>query len=506
MTPTHLQGNVAQRRAAAALVALTCAACATVAGTRQIVSFDAAQRGVEVRDESGELLGTTPFFARIEREHHHELQLVRPGRVDVQHREKFTFRCDYRALSSLLANGVVASLAAGGGPLGVALVFGLGNGIDLWSGAAWACPDAIVLPEAPSGSAGPADLPASPTAASPALQCRTLAVVPPEHEDLLVSQRLAELWWQVHHAAQPCDKLVDPSDSDKLFRRQGVSHETPFRIADRPRKHLNDLGFRTKASHLVVLAVRADGDQLLAQPTVYDLHTLQAVQEPPLQLDLALRAQPLWRRSLAWLARHVQLLPDSVGFAPTQKLFQFREAGTTRLLVDSDTPSWLPALVGNWTLLSVDHPGPYRPWDGTLRFGPQILFGYASRRVTMPGGAQPPSREVTLLELGGLYGVTGTVHTPGGALSAFVGAGWGGAWAWQDGGWWGFRAPIVASVGVAWTAFLTENIFLRVDASSYASQRAQVTGAGYELHDWTALSTTLGWYVPEWRRIVRNLL
>ena len=85
-----------------------------------------------------------------------------------------------------------------------------------------------------------------------------------------------------------------------------------------------------------------------------------------------------------------------------------------------------------------------------------------------------------------------------------AGGGWAGVGAWQGEQSLGWRVPFTASAGMAWTAFVTENLFIRGELLSYASSGARVQGPGYALKEWTAASVTAGWYAPEWRRRVRS--
>lgn len=481
----HLIGAVLHT---AALLALP--ACASLAGTHQVLSIDSPDRGLAVANEAGTVLGKTPLFVRVERESSHVLHYARAA----GHRETFALQCHYRWLGSLLPNGVTASLSVANPPAAL-VVLALANGIDLWTGAAWHCPPAVLLP----GALTPVDVA---TDASPS--CHSFVIAPPQHEDDRISRQLSDLWWQ-HHGLATCHRLVSPDESDKILRRQGVTHATGLDITQRPREKLNELGLRTGASHLTVLQVRAVDDHIEATPTVYDLHTLAGTPGPPLTLDLAQSKLTLWQRVVQWTGRHVQLLPDSLGFAPSQKRFEFKPNAGNLFLDDQPTPAWLPALVSNWTLLSVDHPGSYQPWDATARLGPRVLFGYESRALRYgPDKAMGHKAEVTLLDLGALYGPTGTLHTPLGALSAFLGIGLAGAWHWHDGQFVAGRVPVMTSAGVAWTAFVTENLFVRGDISSYAATSPQVLGKGYQLETWSAVSLALGWHVPEWRQVVRG--
>ncbi len=461
--------------------------CASLAGRQQVIAIDSPEHGLQVRSEDGQLLGTTPLFAPVKRQRHQVLRVGTRG-------QNVAILCDYRPLSSMLPNAVLASLATQAGLLPMAALFALGNGTDLLTGAAFDCPDAVVLPAESTEIAS--DTPPS---------CRTLLVAPPLHHDPGVSRDLAERWWQQHHHEFRCDCRVDPDQAEALLRRQGISNERGLDPPNHRRQLLNQLGWRSGATHVAVLETKLDGDAVLITPALWSLFSLQKQLDDPMAFDLQLRRQPRWRRALAWLGRHMSVLPDSVGYAPTGKTFDFIGVDGHQVAGVTLTPSSVPALLGNWSLLSVEHPGAFRPWDLSWDLGPRVLLGYGAVDVQVVAAKEVFRRSVRLLDLGGLYGATGTAHTPVGALSLFAGLGWAPTWHWAQGHYVGFAAPVVASVSAAYTAFATENLFLRAEASSFESQSPSARGDGYGLWRWTTVSFTLGWYAPEWRSRLRSL-
>ncbi len=478
---------------ARALLSFGClAGCATLGGTRQVVSIDSPVRGAVVQDDDGRPLGTTPFFARIKRTRTLELQWTRPDRHG-DHKQEFGVRCRYRWKESLLPNTATASVTVLVPPVFLAW---LGTAVvtDLVSGAAWQCPDGILLPDDAAASL--------PAPATPA--CRIVAIAPPKHEDEGIARQIAAAWWAASPKAA-CDRRTDLGETEKVLRRQGVTAEKGL-VFDRYRRaHLNELGLRTGATHLAVLDVAPVDDHIVGAAVIRDMHTLKASPPLPVNLDLGIGRQPWYRRAASWIGRNVQLLPDSVGYAPTQREYQFMPTAGNDYVQDRASPSWVPAVLTNFTLLSVDHPGPYQPWDATLRFGPRVLLGYAVRELDYgKANSTVHKASLRLLELGGLFGATGTVHTPLGAGSAFLGLGAAGAWHWRDGRYIDARVPVVGGAGAAWTAFVSENVFLRIDLTAYNSSTPVLAGPGYELKQWATGTVALGWYVPEWRSVVRS--
>jgi hypothetical protein len=479
-----------------AVVALV-ASCASLAGTKQVVSFDSSPRGVEVRNEDGQFLGQTPFFARIERERTHDLRLSRPF-GPVRHH---TLRCDFRWGGTGLANAVPGMLALASGPVGVGLTYAGALGVDLLTGAAFHCPDTVQLPSPPSPTDGPGVA---------EVDCPAYVVAPPHHEDGQLSRMLADAAADRLLRAKPCARRIDPAATDAIFRRHGVTHEKPFKADRYGRTRLNELGLRTGATHLVVLAVTDREQEIDAAPEIADLHTLHSQQAPPFVVDLRQDERAPRHPIRAFLGRHVQLLPNSLGFAPSVKAFTWEPRNGRTVVGDRPAPSRVPDLVGNWTLLSVDHPGGWEPWDVSLRLHPDIVFGWHARVLDTASKATDGTlydrrtTPVQVVQSGLTYGLTGTLHTPAGAFSASLGLGGGFAWHWASGTYRDWDAGLYASAGAAWTVFASENVFLRLGVTSTGSGTPHAVGDDYGLVGWVVSSLTLGWYVPEWRSVVRG--
>jgi len=469
-------------------LALAMLGCAALGGRSQIVAIDSPRRGVAVSDAQGRALGLTPLFAEVGRGHRQHLRFRAAGGE-----EGLSVTCGYRPLASLAPNLALGTLAVAQ-PLAAAAIAAAANAVDVVTGAAWDCPTAIILPDA-----------ATPTAAE--RRCPVVLIAPPRDDDIALSRAFADAWWRRFAAAFPCAARVDPDLAERVLRRLGVGHEEGLRIARLSRAQLNLIGWRTHATHVAVVEPTRDGDLLRGAAVVHDLHTLVPTAGPAVAVPLADAGRPWWRRALGWLGGRTQWLPDSVGFAPASKGWWFKPAGAALSVTDEETPSRLPSILTGWTLTSVDHPGPHGAWDATLGLAPRAAFTNASRVVTATdGGSGVLSRQaVTLAALGATWGPTATLHTPAGAFSVTGAVGAIAMGHWRDGGWVGVRAPWLAAASVAWTGFASENLFVRVDTTIHTSREPQARDATWSLREWSAVTLTLGWYVPEWRTGLRGL-
>lgn len=459
--------------------------CATLGGTRQYVSIDSEPRGLKLEHvDDGVELGQTPVFLHLKRRHDHVLSV----RVADESPRQARLQCDYRWQGSGLGNLVLA--AAGVTPPGALLLWGTAVGVDLATGAAWACPDTLTIHT---------DKPA------PELEtCAVYAVASPKHDDVSAAELVVKRWTSRLVRSKTCARVAPQQEVNELLSRFGFDHHTGVDVASVPRHRLNELGFRTKATHLVTFSVPGDGQAFEVTPTLHDLHSLESETDTPLAVDTfgVVSSNPVLR----WLGRHVSLLPNAVAFAPSFKSFDFVPRGeTTGTIGVEATGSGLPSVLVNWTVGWLEHPDRYGEWAANLGFGPGAYLGYNARTLTLPTAGEALTTDVSALHLIALYNGSLVFHTPAGALSATIGLGLGGAFHWEADAYQGAGLRGYAMVEAAWTGFVTERVFVKLAIVAYAPTSPELEGAGYALNGWSQTTLTVGWFMPGLRSQVRSL-
>lgn len=482
------------RPAAAALLFVALGGCASLAGRRQYLSIDSSPRGLEVLDpeDHRKVLGTTPLFVRLRRDTSHDLRLRAPAGTEWT----TPMSCGFRWRGALLGNLPMTLL--GGSLPGALVMYGVGNAVDLATGAAWACPPRFHVDAAWT---------ARPDAPPPVPACPALVAVPPRADDQKLSDLVAARWKARLVAAGTCATFADEERVQDFYRRYNVTHDTPFEPAQADPERLNELGFLTGATHAVVLRTTGDDRFVKVTPVRYDLHTLAEAREPAFDLDLD--AEPGLTRSgaLAVVARYLRLLPNSVAFSAAQKSFDFQAVATTRLVGDQPTKSVLPSVLSNWTVAWVEHPDRHGAWDATFGLSPTLAFGYNARLLSLTDadGGRPRTLAASIVHGVVLYDASVGLHTPLGAFGMAAGAGAGGAWLWEDGRFRSWTFGAFANARVDYTAFVSENLFLQVAYDAYQSRLPHVVGNGYSLVTFQAASVTVGCYLPQLRSVVRGL-
>lgn len=464
--------------------------CGTLSGTRQYQSIDSNPRGLEVTNrEENVVLGTTPLFAHQVRSSSQQLRVRGVGGVV---EKDVTLTCGYRWGGSLLGNAAWITLASGSSVL-AGVSFAVANTVDLLTGAAWHCPDRVVI-DAPELKGE-----------NLAERCPKYAVAPPVDGDEKISLLIAQRWAE-RAVTKPCVSVVDPMRTYPVFARYSVTHESLFEPALERRERLNALGYETGASHLAVLRVEESGNRLTVKPELYDLHSLAVTEDTPFLVLLEPGSEHDRVGVLAFLRRYVRLLPNSVGFAAISKDMEFVPQGDVTSLRTIIAPSSLPSIVGNLSVLWLRPPNEFDNWELAMKFTPTVGFSWNTRRLELqrPSGAE--THDVTAAFLTAQAKGTLFWRTPIGIFSFAAGAGPGLTMAGENSPLGHVSADLWASAEVAWTLFVTEAVFVRLAAEAAAGGSNVVDTPLYRLDGFRAVGISVGYYLPEFRAWVRGLL
>lgn len=464
---------------------LLASGCATLGGTRQYVSVDSEPRGLEVVDQAqGTVLGRTPFFLPLKRQRAHSFELrAGPSSTTAQ------IACEYRWKGSLVANAPAALL--GIQPVCMLPAWGAAAGVDLATGAAWSCPDALHF--------------STSMEAASHKTCPIYAVSLPRHEDIEIARLVAQTWASRRATSDACSTVVALDEVEVLLERFGIDHVTGLDVTQVDRSWLNELGHRTGATHLVVFPLPTDRQRLTVTPGIYDLHSLKLQVDKVMEVDTSTvtSRHPAWR----WIVRHVRLLPNAVSFSPSLKSFEFIGRGDTDAAIsDARAASVLPSILGNWSVGFVEHPARHGTWGVSGGFGPGAYLGYNSRVLGLPRGGESHRADVTAVHLIGLYSGSVSLHTPLGAITGALGVGAGGALHWDGDLYQGLGVRGYAYAELAWTAFVTDQLFVRVTGTYFQPSSPELMTPDYELASWQQMSITFGWHLAGLRSRIRGLL
>ena len=460
--------------------------CATVGGNHQLVSVDSDPRGADATlDGETKPSGTTPFYLRMQRVPSERLTFTSDGR-----KTTLEVNCHFRWAVEVLGNGVFAALAPEAAAAGVL--------IDLATGAAFECPDAIA-------ATFPGRAPADGT--SKTRYCRRLVVAPPVHVDSALSERLAALWREkAEHALKGCDDFVAPTVAQGVFDLLGISNRDELTLERLDADRLHYLGSETGATHLVILDYVLVGETVQFRPKIYDLHRGASVEMAGLAVSVP-AGKEYDVRGGAWLAYWtISAVPNSITYGYTTAKFGVEgRSGWKDVRQEVPKPTLADAL-SKASLTTVEHPQAHGTWDYGLSAYPSVeLFSRAARIFLRRDDGAERNYSLTAQYAAPMYHIAATGHTALGALQIAAG---GGSYLGRSQAGSAYSHYVAGSIGsaeVSYTAFLTNTLFFYAGAASYVASAPLA-----EPHDEVQLRrrfseafARVGYYFPALRRRLR---
>lgn len=422
--------------------------CASLAGNHQLVSVDSDPRGAAAT-LSGESKpsGITPFYLRMQRVPSERITFTLDGR-----KQEVTVNCDFRWGVEALGNGVLAVLAPEAALAGVL--------VDLATGAAFKCPDAITAVYSGRG----------PSEGSPKSRyCRRFVIAPPSHIDSALSEQLVALWrLRSERALKGCDDFVPPSIAQNVFDQLAISNSDALTLENLDLERLHYLGAETGATHLIVLDYAIVGDEIRFLPKVFDLHRGASVEMPGLAVT-APGGRAYDVRGGAWLASWTfSALPDSITYGYSQTTFGTEGRSPWQDIRQDDPKPTIADALAKVSLTTVDHPQAHSVWDyGFSAYSSIELFSRTSRVYLLRSDGREQNERVTAQYGAPMYHVAATGHTSIGAFQTAVGAGsyigrmqTGSNSSRYIGG-------SLVSGEISYTAFLTNTLFVYFGSATY---------------------------------------
>jgi len=444
--------------------------CGTVAGRHQHLSIDSSPRGVAVVDDEGKPIGRTPVFHRIVRDDHIEIGV--PNSNGVNH--PVVSSCGYRWAISPLENLPLIVLSPS------PWLWPLGLSIDWLSGAAYACPDRLVLPK---GVVQVAEV-------KP--MCPRYLVLGPRTLGTNAYTTVVDRWFAAQKARTPCAEVVDAGP-----RRWRLVRTRLDDTDAEQRQRLYRLGYESRATHLARLAYTWREETVTVDAHVIDLHRQSAVEVAPVVFRPASDVVDALRPGL--LERHLRgnlsLIPDALGVGIGARRGKVK-ARSGSVLESRDLGSFILRLG------TASHPDAYRPWDFDLNFGSAFAFEFFKKFLPKSTAA---SADLALnFNRAAIYGnASGTLHTPLGSLRLAIGYG---------GAYYGVSEPesleghhflTELNVKLGYTAFFTERLYgqlyfeaviPRMKASKFDTQIKQLLDGGI----------VIGYHFPELGDLARS--
>lgn len=470
------------------VIAIFLSGCATLGGNHQLVAVDSDPRGASAR-LSGEKKpsGVTPFYMRLQRVPSETLIFDLDGKA-----QKVEVDCGFRWSVELIGNGVLAVLAPEAAIAGVL--------VDLATGSAFECPDAIM-----------ATFPGNaPSEGNPRNRyCRRFVVAPPPHIDSAMSERLVAVWREkAERALKGCDDFIPGAVAQNVFDFLGIGHRNLLTLDRLDAERLHYLGSETGATHLVVLDYDIVGDDIHFKPAVYDLYRGASVEMPGFALATA-GGKRYDIAGGAWIAYWTfSVIPNSITYGFSESTFGVDGRGPWHVIKQEDPKRKLVDTVSKANLTTVEHPRAHGMWDYGIAAYPSLDLFSRSAIVTVQNDktTEQRRREVSTQYAAPMYHLGVTGHTALGAVQAGVGAG---SYFGRSKLGSASARYVTGSMAVAeatYTAFVTNMLFISGGIAQYRTFGS--IGEHQEeiqpKRQFSEIYARAGYYFPSLRRKVRS--
>ncbi len=438
--------------------------CGTLAGRHQHLSIDSNPRGVAVVDEDGESVGRTPVFHRVTRDSTIRVGIpTKTGPI-----EPLVTACSYRWLISPLENAPLLLFAQ------APWLWPLGLSVDWFSGAAYACPERLILPDSVVASAKVHRV------------CPRYLVMGPRVLGERGFSVLSDRWLLQMRARESCAETITAG------RRRGRLVRTALDdVDDDQRQRLYRLGYESGATHLARLSYAWHGDEVRISARVIDLHRQSpmvvspVVFRPPAEAVDGLRPGFFERN----LRGNLSLIPDAVGFGVGGRRGRLITGSPARVRTTKVQSSLLIRVA------SISHPDAYRPWDLDFNFGPAFAIEFFERLLPKIS-VEDDGPGLNFNRIALYADASGTLHTPMGSLRLAIGLG---------GAYYGITEPEAlkgdhllgeATLKLAYTAFFTDSLYGQIFAKVGSPQ---MKDQGYEtqINELLDVGVVVGYYFPQ---------
>jgi hypothetical protein len=433
--------------------------CGTITSRNRLLSLDTSPRGLEVRDQQGELLGRTP------------LVLVKPARKDPlfigQDNIKFGQKCHYDWKHSLIPNAAITAV----NPL-IGLSF---YGVDFFKDRLKTCLNFYHLDAPGAGQPG---------------YNRKMLILP---SLLLEREHMGQL--EAGLEKKFGAEVIPYQEGLKKFSHFRLHEQEDFTATKVPDEVFLKLAQKLKMTDLVLVRSVEDGK---LHYEVIDFYDRGRVEYGTLPMDVAPKRRPTRQQGLArFIRKNVLLLPNSAALSSDN-------ANTTRFKTNNGEMSVehrnragvLGQLFQSVAFDSLQHPLLHDEYSFSFQTAPSLLSLDTDSRLNNEAGLEISRSQISIYALS--YNAFLFLHTPLGAFS--IGAGLGQSHWVESHSSLGRRSQntMFAKSEVAWTAFLTDRWFIRLVLENYSFNRQfQINPAGTKDNIIGVSSFRFGYYLPE---------
>lgn len=495
---------------------LLLAGCGTLAGSEQPIGFDSEPRGLGLKFSDSKESYATPAIVFRPRAFKQRFAL-HTGQSEKQ----YATRCGLRWAESIIPNLVVTGFGLVN-PAFYALG-GIFLGVDTYNGTAFQCPDVIrVAVGQPDATKADETVDVQEKTDGEKVEepsyCRKYILASLKHPDSKAAEQAAEIWIEKtrEYFRDTCNKVVSYEDGRAAFQRFGLDHTTGASPQLHQRSLYFDIGARVGATHIAFPTYDKSVSPATIGTRVWDIagKKWDPTQKIP---PVAIVDQELNRslREPSWFARSINYLPNALLYnLAGQKMAALPEKPASYKLTSDKEVFNVPRVLTSFGIGLADNPRSHAPWDLAFQVYPSLFTHYTKREMSFeydspgPRGNAPKTIDyrVEYLYALPLINVGPTFHTPAGAFSFHLSGGLVTLFLNDSLNNKRSRATLGIGYKVSYTAFVTERVFVRIEAEAYKQQtRLLTTQYIKELDAIAATFVSVGYHIPDGKGWVRNL-
>lgn len=462
-------------------LAFTISSCGTLKKRESMIYADSKPRGLKVKNEKGEVLGTTPFFFKVKTRRKRYFTFF-----EKDYKQKVKYKCQIDWGMSIAPDLVFIFNPFISGAFLVT---------DFLSGGAYKCRKPVLLKV---------------TKSKPITKTRTkkIIVLPISTHDKGLSDKIIKMWKSKIHSKIANDKseIIWNEETESAFFVRGMDHYADTHPKNIKRRFLNEVGAKFDATHFLHFKIEKKKKRIVVTPTLYDAFNLESSRENYLKKfslkDKAYDSFGFWQK----VVRMIDILPNSIRFGfsnvdneelyTDNTLTEFKEYDVER------HPEALNQLLTFVGLDSVHHPRFYDAWDYGGFLSPSLgASSFKSNQQNIDQGY-----EVLFESYYIAYDATFGIFTPFGQFGGGLGLGFM-LFNFEDNRNESYMSTTrITHLIFNYTYFLSDRTFFKLAFDHYKPKAGKVHSELYDLKGWTEYSIGFGYYFPEIKAITRKIL
>ncbi|MFT6069703.1 MAG: hypothetical protein ACJAT2_001516 [Bacteriovoracaceae bacterium] len=450
---------------------------------KNIIFADSTPRGLEVRNEKNDILGSTPMFFKVRPKGKRSFSFFKNGEKVGQQE----YKCALDWGGSIVPNIIWSPLF----PIGT-ILSGVFLFTDSASKAVYVCKNSLFVEteKKPLEKKSKKKIIALPIAVG--------------------RGSLADLIRDHWHENQFKTNHID----EEFLWNESIEHEFIYRGIDLyanteplkiKRRFINEIGHKFGATHLLHFSIEETKTEFIVTPKLYDIFTFKSEEASFLNKYLIEKEKQtpanFWRRAL----RNIDFFPNALTLSysarPKEKRIVVADPTQNGEFDTSTHPEAFPKFLTLFSVESVHHPQFFSSWDWGAFLSPN--FGASSFRTSYSINGTAYNYDFESYHMGYTASLTG--FTPIGQLNIGIGL-LGSYYSLSDNtGYENSKFGLIVKLNLSYHKFFNERFYFTAGQRFYSPSKETTQKNEYQLESWGEYYMGFGYYFPEVKTIARKL-